>query len=74
MKMETAQILVRYRLHCIWEGQYPPTAEVERVAGWIFPTGSLPKNPDPAQFTESEIEILRRMSDKMVEGVTEPES
>ena len=61
-RTETAQMLVKYRLHCIWVGRYLPTAEVERIAGWIFPSGSLPKNPDPAKFTPSEIEILRRMT------------
>jgi hypothetical protein len=65
-RSENAQILVKYRLHCLWVGRYTPEPEIERIAGWIFPTGSLPKNPDPAKFTPSEIEILRRMTDTMV--------
>ena len=65
-RSENAQILVKYRLHCLWVGRYTPEPEIERIAGWIFPTGSLPKNPDPAKFTPSEIEILRRIADNMV--------
>jgi hypothetical protein len=61
-RSDNAQMLVKYRLHCLWAGQCEPEIEIERVAGWIFPTGTLPKNPDPAKFSPSEIEILRRMS------------
>jgi|GEM_PF-5597209 len=66
-------MLFKYRLHCLWADHCEPEFEVERVAGWIFPTGSMPKSPDPAKFTSSEIEILRRMTDNTVEGVTDPE-
>jgi hypothetical protein len=65
-RSNNAQILVKYRLHCLWAGQCEPEIEVERVPGWIFPTGSLPENPDPARFTASEIEVLRRMTDNVV--------
>ena len=53
-RSNNAQILVKYRLHCLWAGQCELEIEVERVAGWIFPTGSLPENPDPARFTASD--------------------
>ena len=72
-RRETAQMLVKYQMLCIWEGECLPTVEVQRVAAWIFPTGSLPKNPEPAMYSPSEIEILRRMSERKAEGVTDPE-
>ena len=68
-RSETAQILVTHRLHCLWVGQFQPAAEVERISGWIFPTGSLPENPDLARFTPSEIEIMRLwMTDNKTES------
>ena len=68
-KMKTsgnAQFLVKYRLHCLWVGRYTPEPEVERIAAWMFPAGCPLDNPDPAKFSPSEIEILRRMTDNMV--------
>ena len=61
-KSENVQILIKYRLHCLWVGRYTPEPEVERIAAWMFPAGCPLDNPS-AKFAPSEIEIMRRMTD-----------
>lgn len=62
-KSRSAEYLYKYRLHCIWVGQYQPDAEVERIAGWMFAAGSPLNNPDPATITPKDMELLRRITD-----------
>jgi hypothetical protein len=58
---EMREMVEQYEERCVAMGQSLPEAELKLMAQTVFPTGTLPDESDPIEFTRRELELFRHL-------------